>query len=160
MMKTNEWGKFYPFAFSTFGYNKTTAQLYYPRTKEQALKEGSSWDENEIPVVQAKKTIPANALPDNSKDIPDDVSHWAIICEVTAKPFRITPQELAFYRTQNLPIPRRSPDQRHLDRLAQRNPRKLWSRICGSCGKPIQTTYAPNRPEKVYCEECYLKEVY
>ena len=24
----------------------------------------------------------------------------------------------------------------------------------------IETTYAPDRPEKVYCEQCYLKEVY
>jgi len=41
-----------------------------------------------------------------------------------------------------------------------RNPRKLYTRNCDKCGKEIQTTYAPERPEIVYCENCYNKEVY
>jgi len=44
--------------------------------------------------------------------------------------FRIIPQELEFYRKHNLPIPRKHPDQRHLDRMKLRNPRKLFERIC------------------------------
>ena len=32
--------------------------------------------------------------------------------------------------------------------------------VTGLCDLVIQTTYAPDRPEKIYCEECYLKEVY
>jgi CxxC-x17-CxxC domain-containing protein len=79
---------------------------------------------------------------------------------MTKKPFRIIPQELDFYRKHNLPIPRRHPNQRHLDRMSLRNPRKLYTRKCDKCGKEIQTTYAPERTEIVYCEECYNKEVY
>jgi CxxC-x17-CxxC domain-containing protein len=41
-----------------------------------------------------------------------------------------------------------------------RNPRKLFDRKCDKCGKDIKTTYAPDRPEIVYCEECYEKEIY
>lgn len=44
--------------------------------------------------------------------------------------------------------------------MALRNPRKLWKRQCGKCGKEIQTTYSPERPETVYCEGCYLSVVY
>jgi CxxC-x17-CxxC domain-containing protein len=99
-------------------------------------------------------------LPYNISQIPDDILNRAVECEVTNKPFKIIKQELEFYRKHNLPIPRRHPDQRHLDRIALRNPRKLYTRICDKCGKDIKTTYAPDRSEIVYCEECYNKEVY
>jgi len=85
--------------------------------------------------------------------------NWAIECEITKKPFRIIKQELDFYRKHNLPIPKIHPDQRHIERLALRNPRKLFRRICDKCGKDIQTTYAPKRPEIIYCENCYNKEI-
>jgi len=107
-----------------------------------------------------EKTIPAEKLPALIKDIPDDILNWAIECEETKKPFKILKQELAFYRKMNLPIPHFHPDERHKRRMASRNPRKLWKRECGKCGLEIETTYAPEKPEKVYCEKCYLKEVY
>jgi len=28
------------------------------------------------------------------------------------------------------------------------------------CSKSIQTSYSPERPEIVYCEQCYLQEIY
>ena len=31
---------------------------------------------------------------------------------------------------------------------------------CAKCEKEIESTYAPERPEIIYCEECYLAEVY
>ncbi len=114
----------------------------------------------EAPFPKVDKIIPANKLPDNIKDIPDDILNRAIECEVTKKPFRIISQELEFYRKHNLPIPRRHPDQRHLDRMALRNPRKLFDRKCDKCGKDMKTTYAPDRSEIVYCEECYNREIY
>lgn len=80
--------------------------------------------------------------------------------EGASKPFRITPQEQEFYRKFNLPIPTLHPDERHRRRMALRNPRKLWNRQCMKCGADIKTTYVPDRPEKVYCEKCYLNAVY
>jgi len=61
--------------------------------------------------------------------------NWAIECEITKKPFKIIREELEFYRKHNLPIPRRHPDQRHLDRMKLRNPRKLFMRKCDKCKK-------------------------
>lgn len=160
MQRTGEWGEFFPTQLSPFGYNKTTAQLYYPLTKEQALARRAQWSDYEPPLPKVAKIIPAHLLPDNTKDIPDDVLNWAITCEITRRPFRITPQELRFYRKVGLPVPRRDWLQRHLDRFQQRNPRKLWQRQCSKCGKEIQTTYPPERQEVVYCEHCYLAAVY
>ena len=160
MRKTGEWGEFFPLSFSPFGYNKTTAQMYYPLTKDEVSVKNWKWDDVPDSAPNVQKVIESSALPDSIDEIPDDVLNWAIKCEVTGKPFKIIAQELSFYRAQHLPLPRRSPDQRHLDRFALRNPRRFWSRTCAKCGKGIQTTYAPDRPEIVYCEECYLKAVY
>jgi len=159
MRKTGEWGEFFPPSISGFGYNETMAQSFFPLTKEEALKKGFQWSDFE-PIVEADRTINATELPDDINDIPDDVLNWAICCEKTGKPFRLIPQELNFYRTHNLPMPRHHPDQRHFDRFVYKNPYTMWKRECGKCQKEIQTTYAPDRPETVYCEECYLKEVY
>ncbi|MBI2636559.1 hypothetical protein HYW84_04545 [Candidatus Peregrinibacteria bacterium] len=160
MKTTGEWGEFFPLKDSSFGYNITTAQLYFPLTKEKATAQGMQWDATRIPPLAATKVIAAKQLPDSSADVPDDVLNWAIACEETGRPFKIQTQELRFYRERNLPIPRRYWYQRHLDRFARRNPRKLWQRSCANCGKSIQTSYASDRPEIVYCEECYLKKVY
>ena len=114
----------------------------------------------EPPFPKVDKIIKASMLPEDITKIPDDILNRAIECEVTKKPFRIIAQELEFYRKHNLPIPKRHPDQRHLDRMALRNPRKLFDRKCDKCGKDIKTTYSPDRKEIVYCEECYNREVY
>ncbi|NUJ97949.1 hypothetical protein HGA92_04150 [Candidatus Gracilibacteria bacterium] len=188
MMKTGEWGEFFPSSLSPFGYNETVAQEYYPintppiphpfpqkekgnnsclfsfslggKDAGKADRGTFNWSTYEAPFPKVEKIIPASKLPENIADIPDDILNWAIECEVTKKPFRIIKEELAFYRKHNLPIPRRHPDQRHLDRMSLRNPRHLYTRNCDKCGKEIQTTYAPERPEIVYCEECYNKEMY
>ena len=95
--------------------------------------------------------------------------------------FKIIEPELQFYRRMNLPLPRLCPNCRHYQRLKQRNPLKLWHRkcMCGGqtstngvykntikhfhgnqpCPNEFETTYAPDRPEIVYCEKCYLDEV-
>lgn len=160
MITTKEWGEFFPITFSPFGYNRTTAQLYYPLTKEEAIAKGYTWDDHELPPPSATRVIAAMDLPDSIQDIPDDVLNWAVSCEVTKRPFKITPQELRLYREHTLPIPRRSPDQRHLDRFGMRNPRKFWERTCNKCEKKIRSTFDPARPEIVYCEACYLQTVY
>ena len=160
MKESGEYGEYFPVWFSPFGYNKTTAQLYYPLSKEEALSKGLKWDDYEPPAPKVEKVLKVDQLPDNISDITDEYLEWAIECEITGKLFRITPQELKFYRNQKLPLPRKCPDQRHLERFQKRNPRILFDRKCDKCGKEIQTTYSPERTEKVLCETCYLQEVY
>jgi len=80
--------------------------------------------------------------------------------DYTSKPFVLTKQEEAFYVKRGLPVPTEHPFVRMKRRFLKRNPRQLWQRQCGKCGASIQTTYSPDRPELVYCEECYLKATY
>ncbi|MFH0851395.1 MAG: hypothetical protein V1876_01465 [Candidatus Peregrinibacteria bacterium] len=160
MQKHGEYGEFFPAGIAPFAYNETTAQVYYPLTEAEARKRGWPWREVKEENLQVSKTIPASKLPSSIDDVPDDILNWAITCEGTGRPFKVVKKELEFYREYRLPVPHFHPDERHRRRMALRNPRKLWSRNCMKCQKAIETTYAPERPEIVCCENCYLKEVY
>ena len=160
MRQTGEWGDFFPITFSPFGYNQTRAQEFYPLTKEEAVSKEVLWSDYRAPKPKVNKVIPASQLPDSIEDTPDDILNWAIECEATGRLIKLIKPELDFYRRTGQPVPRRHPDQRYEDRMAVRNPRKLWERKCDKCQADIKTTYSPDRPEIVYCESCYLKEVY
>jgi len=160
MRKTQEYGEFFPVERSLYAYNDSVASDFFPLTKQDAEKRGWRWKEERDDMPKADKVIPARKLPDSIDDVPDDILNWVIKCEATGRPFRVIKQELDFYRKMRLPVSHFHPDERHRRLMAQRNPRKLWKRACAKCGKEMETTYAPDRPEIVYCESCYLKEVY
>ena len=116
-----EWWEFFPSSLSAFGYNESIASEYFELTKKEAIDKWFHWSDYQAPFPEVEKTIPGEKLPENIADIPNDILTWAIECEVTEKPFRIIKTELEFYRKHNLPIPKRHPDQRYLDRKKLRN---------------------------------------
>lgn len=157
MQKNGEWGEFFPAKLSPFAYNETVAVDYLPLTEDQALKFGYKWK------TQDKKSAYQGAkveLPDSINDLDESICKKILTCEKSGENYKIIPQELDFYKTNKIPLPRRSPTRRYLDRMALRNPRTQWDRECAKCKAAIRTSYAPDRPEIVYCEKCYLKEVY
>ncbi len=160
MRSDGEWGEFFPAALSRFAYNETVAQEYFPLKKEEVMKRGWKWREGSDELPNVQKVIEAKQLPDSIDAIPDDILQWAIRCEVTDRPFKIIKQELDFYRDIKLPVPHLHPDERHKQRMALRNPRKLWDRMCSKCKAKMKSSYTPECSEIVYCESCYLREVY
>jgi hypothetical protein len=147
MQREGEWGEFLPVSVSPFDYSETVAQEYFPLSLEEEKKEKSpQGSEYEIP--------------DDIKDVPDDVVKQVLVCEKSKRPYKIIEAELKFYKKMNIPLPHFAPDQRHLDRMVLRNPRKLSKRKCSQCKKDLESTFTDKRPEKIYCEECYLKTVY
>lgn len=155
MRTTGEWGEFFPLTMSSFAYNESWATLYQPLSKEEVLKRGYSWRDDD------KKKIPQKYdVPDDIKNVPDSVLQEVLACVECKENFKLIPQELKFYRDRSVPIPAKCFKCRHYARMASRNPRKLYNRECDKCKAAIQTTYAPDRPEKVYCEKCYLEAVY
>ncbi|NOS67573.1 MAG: hypothetical protein HOO67_04390 [Candidatus Peribacteraceae bacterium] len=158
MKKTGEWGEFFPGTLSPFGYNETVAQEYFPLSEKDVIKKGWHWHNEQESKEQYMG--PAAEIPRKIEDVTDDICQKILLCEVTGRPYKIIPQELSFYKDMGIPIPRVCPDERHKERMALRNPRKLWKRSCQKCQKEIMTTYAPDRPEIVYCDECYLSTVY
>lgn len=169
MRSTGEWWEFFPHELSPFGYNETVAQEYFPMIEEEVRSRGWNWYNAPEKTFEGSSALTPLTVSDYDEKIVwfevaqrniDTLLQWVIKCEVTGKPFKIIKQELAFYIENKLPIPTKHPDQRHVERMNMRNPRELHERNCAECGISITTTYAPNRTEKIVCEECYRKLVY
>ncbi|OGJ42389.1 hypothetical protein A3B60_02455 [Candidatus Peregrinibacteria bacterium RIFCSPLOWO2_01_FULL_39_12] len=155
-LKNKQWGEFFPINLSAYAYNESVAYEYFPFKKEEVLKRGWKWFDDETDKTYSG---PESKIPDDEKEADEDICKQILVCETTKKPYKIIPQELKFLKMKNLPIPRKSPSQRHKERMALRNPWALWKRKCGKCSADIMTTYNPKRIEPVYCEKCYLDAV-
>lgn len=159
MKSTGEWGKFFPIEIFEFAYNESVAMDQFPMTKEDALAQGYRW-KDDLPFTTDQGTITWDQVPDNIKDVDESICDEVLSCETTGRNFRITKHELAFYKMMKIAVPRLCFDERHRRRKARRNPWQLWQRKCDKCSKEIWTTFAPDRPETVFCEDCYHQEVY
>ena len=170
-----KYGDFFPSDLAPFAYNESIVQEYYPLSKEQALERGYLWKETEARNYNI--TMRNKDIPDDIKMIGDDIANQMIECghqgkclEQCTEAFRITPHELEFYLRMSLPLPRLCPNCRNYQRIHLRNPLKLWHRKCmcdkpshnheGKCPNEFETTYSLDRPEIIYCESCYQKEMY
>ena len=181
-----KYGEFFPAEISPFAYNDSVAQEYFPLSREEILANGSQWSE---PLERDLKiTLSYKDLPDKINEVKDSIKDEVIGCEHEGKcedgctiAFRIIPDELDFYRTMKLPVPRQCPSCRHWQRLQQRTSFRIWKRKCqctgvasenqiykntaehahkaAHCPNEFETSYAPERPEIVYCERCYQAEV-
>ena len=160
MKKTGEYGEFFPPQLSPFGYNETEAAIYMPLSKDEALARGYKW-EDLVPGTFGKETLEPEQIVDDIKDVQDTILKEALRCTKCNKNYNIVKAELDFYRHENIPIPRQCPDCRYKARINLRPPRKLWHRKCmkPGCNNEFETSYAPERPEIVYCERCYNEEV-
>lgn len=158
MRKTGEWGEYFPVQISAFGYNDSEAQEYFPLSKKEATEKGWRWQDEDR--VEEKYMGPEVEIPETIEAVDESICSKILVCTVTGKPYKIIPQELKFYKQTGIPLPKKCPEQRHRERWALRNPRHIWVRKCDRCQKDVETTYALDRPEIVYCEECYLSTVY
>ncbi|KKT01682.1 MAG: hypothetical protein UV80_C0010G0027 [Candidatus Peregrinibacteria bacterium GW2011_GWF2_43_17] len=157
MKKDGEFGEFLPIQYSQSTYNETTAQLWYPMTKEQVLAKGWRWQDS-LPGTYGKGTI--GELPDDIKNTHNDTTKEILTCENCQKNYKIIEQELKFYKKHGYPLPRKCFECRRISRMQKRNPRKFWIRQCTKCQEKFYTTYSPDRPEIIYCEKCYQKKTY
>jgi len=177
--KIYRYGEFFPPEFSPFAYNETIAQDFFPLAREKALREGYLWRDPEAREYQT--TIDAADLPDHIRDVQDSILKEIIKCASCGKAYLIIQMELEFLRRMSLPLPRLCVDCRFLERIKHRNAPRFHHRKCkcagraddngiyqnqtahfhGSphCPNEFETSYAPERPEIVYCEQCYQAEV-
>jgi hypothetical protein len=186
MKKTGEWGEFFPESLSPFAYNETAAIEWVPLMREEAVKHGYRWKEEEKKgYTPTKKAI---EIPDTISEVSDDFvseiiecEHKGICREKCTEAFRIASYELVLYKKMDIPLPTLCPNCRHYARLEKRNAPKLYKRLCqcagvasqnevykntvghfhedASCPNEFETSYPPERPEIVYCEPCYNNEI-
>ncbi len=170
-----KYGEFFPTEFSPFAYNESLANEYFPLTKEEVEHEGYVWRDPDPYPHQA--TLQVNAIPDHIREVSNSILNEIIACGSCKRSYRIIKSELEFLRRENLAIPRICQDCRYEERFNRRNPLKLWHRQClcdysiypntakhshhpeGRCPNEFETSYALERPEVVYCEQCYQAEV-
>ncbi len=179
------YGEFFPCEISPFAYNETIAEEYFPLKKEEAAVQKYPW--KELGKKEHTVTVEAENLPDHVKDVADDILKEVIGCahkgECTDQctgAFKIIADELDFYRKFNLALPRLCPNCRNANRLKLRNPFKLWHRKCqcggaksengtytnlskhahgeGHCPNEFETSFSPEKPDIIYCAECYQQE--
>ena len=157
MKRTGEWGEFFQASISPWGYNETVAQEYFPLTKEEALQKGFTWYENPHERADSPQIY---QIPDHIRDVKDAIVEETLACISCGKNYKIIAQELAYYKRKEIPIPRKCPLCRHLSRNALRAPRKLFERNCTQCGAATKSSIDAKRPEKVFCEKCYMGALY
>jgi hypothetical protein len=157
MQKNHEWGERFPIHFSSFAYNESIAQFFDPISKQEAL---ARWyqrrdyqDMTNIPkdIERFNLLLPLESLDDET------ILTGCIVCESSGKPFKITKPELAFYRKHHLPLPREHPDVRFQHRLEKMELSSFSLTTCTTCW---QETLTVHQNCKVYCEDCYNKEIY
>ena len=163
------YGEYFPIELSYFGYNESCAMETIFLEKEEAEREGYNWQEN-IQRTIGKETLKPENIPDSINEVRDSILNEILVCINCNRNYKIIKNEFIFYKKMQIPIPRRCFHCRHAARLARRNPLKLWHRSCmcekenhghkGKCANEFETSYAPERPEIVYCEKCYQAEVY
>jgi len=158
MMDTGEYSEFFPMSLCAFAYNESFAPDLFPMTKEEVLARGWRWREDQNSQKQYMGV--EVQLPETIEEVGDGICKDILLCKATGKPYKVIPQELAFYQSMNLPIPEFCPDERHRRRNTKRNLYTLYDRSCSVCAKDIETTYTPDGPKNVCCEECYLSTIY
>ena len=162
-----KYGEFFPSELSPFAYNETIAQEYFSKKVDEINNQGYKYRK---PLDRNYAiTIRSQDLPDHIKDVNENIVNDIISCpnngnEITlcTEAYRITKDELSFLKKYGIALPRYCPNCRHYERLQQRNPLRLWHRSCmhEGCNNEFETSYAPDRPEIIYCEKCYQQEVY
>jgi Zn ribbon nucleic-acid-binding protein len=152
-----KYGEFFPAEMSPWAYNQTLADRFYPISEEEAKKQGFNWSLKKETLHDITKK--AEELPDHIKDAEDSILKEVIGCLSCGKGFKITATELSFLRQKNLPLPRHCPFCRIQEKLdIWVSEFKLVRRKCDRCDKMMDTSKSI-ADKKVYCRECYLKEV-
>jgi hypothetical protein len=155
MRRTGEWGEFFPMRISPHAYNTSVCDDYFPVSREEAGRLGAKWYEP----AAAEGGPPECVVPDSAAEIDDAMTGQTFLCAQSGKPFKFIAAELGFYRAQGLPLPNLCFRERHRQRLDRRAPRRVWQRECACCGARTHAVFAPERPEIVYCVECFIREL-
>ena len=150
------YGEFFPPEMSQFPYNKSNAMRFFPKTKEQALEEGYSWDDTESPVYIT--TLKSQDLADTIKEVTDAILDETIECANCKRGYRIVKGELNLLGKMGLPIPHECPKCREKKRFDRMTKPKMYNQTCMKCNTNIYTPYALEDPRIVYCVKCYQQE--
>ncbi len=153
-----KYGEFLPYDLSPFYYNECLASEYFPRSQKEVLDAGWKWHDaksNEYAITKKGSELIANGDEVEGSEILKEI----IECIGCKKAYKFIQPEIDFLKRFQLPLPQYCSECRHRRRFSRLNPPKLWKRSCAKCNTAFETSYAPDRPGIIYCEQCYQAEV-
>lgn len=176
MRKRGEWGEFFAVSNSPHAYNDTLAQEFRPLTKKRATKQGWRWNDDQGGKWK-QETLKPKDVPITTSGGARSITKEILACVDCGRNYRIEKREFDILRSLRMALPLRCQECRFRERLKLHNMPPLHHRQCmcdykvyendskhkhhetGRCPNKFETTYAPERKEIVYCEECYREEV-
>ena len=150
------YGEFFQPGFGKFAYNNSNAFKFFPKTKEEALKDGYTWNDEEE--KQTEATISGKDLSETIFEVDEIILKEIISCTTCDRKYKIASLEFDLLRKMNIPLPARCLKCREKSRFDKLQMPRLYDRECMKCGDSIRTSYAPDRPEIVYCVKCFQNE--
>jgi hypothetical protein len=160
------YGEYFPIDLSRFAYNETAAFELRPISKEEVIKSGFVF--KEYGKRSHTASISLKTMPDSIEEISNSLENEVFECDhnsncnhICTNAFRVTNEELSFYKRMKIALPALCPNCRYFTRMKRTLPYKLWHRKCMNegCQNEFETSYAPERSERVFCESCYQNEV-
>lgn len=151
------YGDYLPSELSYFPYRDSEAQELYPLTEDEVEANGfHSKHISEDTLIP--ETLQAQNLPDSIMDVTDDILNQVILSKSSSKKYKITEQELSFYRKYKIPLPRESFFERHNKRHVMASSFRLYDRQSDKSGEQIQSSYPGDALEAVWSIDEYKKE--
>ncbi|MBU1151222.1 hypothetical protein KJ632_00160, partial [Patescibacteria group bacterium] len=150
MREEGEFGEMLPYRFAYNGFNLSLA-AFYCDVPEGAWLE--SEPESEVAGVDGRDLADA--------EFGDDALNLVVNCAETGRPYKFVKHELDFYRRLGLSLPALYPEQRNKRRFGELMGLEGRMVKCAGCSGEVVTYWQEDKGfERIFCEACYLKEVY
>jgi hypothetical protein len=158
MKKDGEYGKFLPYSMSAGPFNFSTSYLYFPNTtKDEILKLGGYWQDIDESHIEGMST---SELSDSINDVDESICTQALICPETGWRFNVSPNELIFYKQNNIPLPRKHFDVMIKELIKYSTVLDTSFYKCFYCKNEIEAYYPKDWGYKnVACESCYQQNL-
>lgn len=177
MKQSGEWGEFFNVEDSPHAYNDSLADEIFPLIKEDVQEHNWPWNDDQGG-TRGKETVKPEDIPSTIDTVSDTFTKEILVCTDCGMNYRIVGKELQVLRSLHLAVPLECHDCRFKERLKRHNFPPLHKRRCmctnekhqnhpagdgdqygAACPREFETTYAPGRPEIVYCNSCYQEEI-
>ncbi len=151
MKETKEWGSFFPSDLSSFAYNETAANFYWPMDKKEALELGYKWNDelDQKPGIDNISELP--------KELPETHADETYACSKSGMPYKVMPLEFKFYKKLNLPLPDLCLNERRVSRADRRN-KYFLRKYTSKDGKSFYTSFM-NDELNILSEQDYLNSL-
>ena len=178
------YGEFFPSEFSFNAYNESSAWEFFPMDRDSSESAGFTWRSAPSRDLNGEKLIDAPDSPDSFNVTGSGIIRCADDGKCNhqcSERFLYLPAEVDFYKRAKLPLPDKCFNCRHMERMYFIRPFRITKRSCRCdgatsknrdysntavhfhgvhpCPNEFETSYAPDRPEIIYCEQCYNAEI-